>query len=317
MVRAIITWSLHNRLIVILGTLALIGAGIYSAINLNVEAYPDPTPPLVEGITQNPGASPEEMERLIGIPRETALNGMPGLEDLRSPSVAGLNDIKCQFAYGTDYWSARQEVINRIGLVANLPPRVQPGLSPWSPTGEIVRYVLEGPGYTTNQLKAVQDWVLQRTLKTVPGVIDVTGYGGTVKQYQILVDTRLLRHHNVTLQQVEDQIKNSNANVGGDILTLGSQAHNVRALGLLGGGKDPLDPSNVDESDRIVAQKIDDINKVVLTSNNGIPIYVKQVAQVVEYHRPRLGIVGRKLKEKAGKPVNIDEDDVIEGIVLM
>src|ERR1700712_1033028 len=179
---------------------------------------------------------------------------------LRSTSVAGLNDIKCQFAYGTDYWAARQEVINRIGAVANLPAGVKPGLSPWSPTGEIVRYVLEGPGYDLNQLKAVQDWVLQRALKTVPGVIDVTGYGGTVKQYQILVDTRLLRHHNVTLQEVEDQVKNSNANVGGDIITLGSQAHNVRALGLLGGGKDPLDPANAERSGSIVAQKIDDIN---------------------------------------------------------
>src|ERR671939_609141 len=126
MVRAIITWSLHNRLIVILGTIVLIGAGIYSALNLNVEAYPDPTPPLVEIITQNPGASPEEMERLIGIPLETALNGMPGLEDLRSTSIAGLNDIKCQFAYGTDYWAARQEVINRIGMTGGLPQGVTP-----------------------------------------------------------------------------------------------------------------------------------------------------------------------------------------------
>src|SRR3954468_20597696 len=119
MVRAIITWGLHNRLIVILGVLALIGIGIHSSINLNVEAYPDPTPPLIEVIAQNPGSSPEEMERLIGIPLETALNGMPGLEDLRSTSISGLNDIKCQFAYGTDYWSARQEVINRIAAVDN------------------------------------------------------------------------------------------------------------------------------------------------------------------------------------------------------
>src|SRR5712672_1228495 len=181
MVHAIISWSLHNRLIVILGVLALIGAGIYSALNLNVEAYPDPTPPLVEVITQNPGASPEEMERLIGIPLETALNGMPGLEDLRSTSIAGLNDIKCQFAYGTDYWASRQEGISRIGQ-DDLQAGVSPKLSPWSPTGEIVRYVLEGPGYTTKQLKAVQDWVLNRALKAVPGVADVTGYGGTVKQ---------------------------------------------------------------------------------------------------------------------------------------
>src|SRR5438309_3867950 len=239
MVRALISWSLNNRFIVLLGTLGLIAVGIYSAGHLNVEAYPDPTPPLVEVITQNHGASPEEMEKLIGIPLEMVLNGMPGLKYLRSISLAGLNDIKCQFEYGTDYWAARQEVINRIGSVSNLPPGVTPTLSPWSPTGEIVRYVLEGPGYTLNQLKAVQDWVLTRALKTVPGVIDATGFGGTVKQYQVLIDTRLLRQYNITLQQVEDAIQGSNANIGGDVLMLGSQAHNVRAIGLLGKGIDP------------------------------------------------------------------------------
>ncbi|WP_406700611.1 CusA/CzcA family heavy metal efflux RND transporter [Singulisphaera sp. Ch08] len=306
MVRAIITWSLHNRLIVILGVLALIAAGIHSAANLNVEAYPDPTPPLVEVITQNPGASPEEMERLIGIPLETALNGMPGLEDVRSTSISGLNDIKCQFTYGTDYKSARQEVINRIGAVSNLPPGVTPGLSPWSPTGEIVRYVLEGPAYTTNQLKAVQDWVLNRILKTVPGVVDVTGYGGTVKQYQVLVNPRLLRHYNVTLRQVEEALAQSNANVGGDLLMLGSQAHNVRAIGLLGKGIDPLDPANVDQSVGIELKKLDDINNVIVTTSGGMPIFVRHVAEAIVGHRPRLGIVGR------GR-----DDDVVEGIVLM
>jgi cobalt-zinc-cadmium resistance protein CzcA len=306
MVRAIITWSLHNRLIVLLGTLCLIVTGIYSALNLNVEAYPDPTPPLVEVITQNPGWSPEEMERLIGIPLETALNGMPGLEDLRSTSVAGLNDIKCQFSYGTDYWKARQEVINRLGFVDGLPPGVTPGLSPWSPTGEIVRYVLEGPGYDLNQLKGIQDWVLQRQLKTVPGVIDVTGYGGTVKQYQVLIDTRLLRQFNLTLQQVEDAIAKSNANVGGDILSLGSQSHNVRATGLIGKGVDPLDPANVDRYVALEVGKLEDLNKVIVGTASGNPIYLRNVAKVVVGSRPRLGIVGRG-----------GENDVVEGIVLM
>jgi cobalt-zinc-cadmium resistance protein CzcA len=307
MVRAIITWSLHNRLIVLMGVVALIVAGIHSAQNLNVEAYPDPTPPLVEVITQNPGASPEEMERLIGIPIETALNGMPGLEYLRSTSISGLNDIKCQFKYGTDYWQARQELINRLAAIGNLPAGVNPGLSPWSPIGEIVRYVLEGPGYTTKQIKAVQDWVLNRAFKQVPGVIDVTGYGGTVKQYQILVDTRLMKQYGVTMEQVEDAIKKSNANVGGDILALGTQSHNVRAIGLLGKGIDPLDPAKVARSADIEAQKLDDIRKVVVdTSADGIPIFVRQIAQVVIGHQPRLGIVGRGT-----------EDDVVEGIVLM
>jgi cobalt-zinc-cadmium resistance protein CzcA len=306
MIRAIIGWSLHNRFIVVLGALALVGVGGYAALNLNVEAYPDPTPPLVEVITQNPGASPEEMERLIGIPIETALNGMPGLEDLRSTSIAGLNDIKCQFAYGTDYAQARQEVLNRIATVA-LPDGVRPGLSPWSPTGEIVRYVLEGPGYTTNQLKAVQDWVLNRLFKQVPGVIDVTGFGGTIKQYQVLLDTRLLTRYGVTMQQVADAIARSNANVGGDILTLGVQSHNVRAVGLLGGGVDPLDPENVAHYAALEVEKLDDIRNVVLaTSEDGTPLYVRQVASVVVGHRPRLGKVGRAR-----------EDDVVQGIVLM
>ncbi|WP_165075839.1 efflux RND transporter permease subunit [Paludisphaera rhizosphaerae] len=306
MVRAIISWSLHNRLIVLLGVAALVAAGVYSAMHLDVEAYPDPTPPLVEVITQNPGASPEEMERLVGIPLETALNGMKGLKYLRSTSLAGLNDIKCIFEYGTDYWAARQEVINRISFVSELPDGVTPSLSPWSPTGEIVRYVLEGDRYTLNQLKAVQDWVLERALKTVPGVIDVTGFGGTVKQYQILVDPRLLRQYDVSLQQVEDAINKSNANVGGDVLMLGSQAHNVRAVGLLGKGVDPLDPENAPNALAIEIQKLEDLNQVVITSRNGEPVYLRQVATSVVGSRPRLGIVGWG-----------EKDDVVEGIVLM
>jgi heavy metal efflux system protein len=325
MVRAIITWSLHNRLIVILGVLVLIGFGSYAAANLNVEAYPDATPPLVEVITQNPGASPEEMERLIGIPLEMALAGVPGLEDIRSTSIAGLNDIKCVFKYGTDYWAARQEVINRLNSIDNIPTGVTPKLSPWSPTGEIVRYVVEGPGYTTKQLKAIQDWVLERAMKTVPGVIDVTGYGGEIKEYQVWLDTSLLLKYKVTLQQVEDAISKSNANVGGNTLTIGSQAHNVRALGLLGGGKDPLDPAFASHSSDIESEKLDDIGDVLIANNEGVPIYVRQIAQVVVSHVPRLGKVGRILKEKDGVPLldaegkieMLDEDDVVEGIVLM
>jgi heavy metal efflux system protein len=310
MVRAIITWSLHNRMIVLLGTALLIGVGLYSAVHLNVEAYPDPTPPLVEVITQNPGASPEEMERLITIPIEIALNGMPGLHRLRSTTIAGLSDIKCVFTYGTDYFKARQEVINRLAMITNLPQGVTPSLSPWSPTGEIVRYVLEGPGYTLNELKAVQDWVLERQLKTVPGVIDVTGFGGTVKQYQVLVDPWQLGHYGITLQQVEDAISKSNANIGGDILTLGSQSHNVRGIGLLGKGEDPLDPANARERAAIVDRKLEAISNVVVTQYQGAPILVRHVAKVVEGHQPRLGIIGRNEKGKS-------ENDVIQGIVLM
>ncbi len=310
MVRAIITWSLHNRLIVLLGTFFLIVAGVYSAQNLNVEAYPDPTPPLVEVIAQDPGASPEEMERLVSRPIEIALNGMPGLDDLRSTSIAGLTDVKCQFTYQTDYWRARQEVINRLNSLSNLPANVNPTLSPWSPTGEIVRYILEGPSYTLNEIKAVQDWVMQRTLKTVPGVIDVTGYGGTVKQYLVLVEPMQLNHYGITLQQVQDAIAKSNANVGGNILTLGSQSHIVRGIGLLGKGIDALEPTHVADRAKLIDDKLDDIRNVVVTQYQGNPILVSHVAKVVEGHQPRLGIVGRHHFEKK-------ENDVIEGIVLM
>ncbi len=306
MVRTLISWSLHNRFVVLLGTIALVAFGLHAAYNLNIEAYPDPTPPLVEVITQNPGTSPEEMERLIGIPIETALNGMPGLKYLRSISLAGLNDVKCIFEYGTDYWQARQEVINRIGMVSTLPQGVTPTLSPWSPTGEIVRYVLEGDGYTLNQLKAVQDWVLERQLRTVPGVIDVTGFGGTVKQYQVLLDTQLMKRYDVTLQMVTDAITQSNANVGGDVLPLGDQSHNVRAIGYLGEGIDSLEPGNAGRAYALEVEKLEDIQDVVVTTYRNMPVYIKQIARVVIGYQPRLGVVGRN-----------DQNDVVEGIVLM
>ena len=191
------------------------------------------------------------MERLVGIPLETALNGMPGLEDLRSTSIAGLNDIKCQFAYGTDYWAARQEVINRIGMVEQPAARgharaSRPGARPARSSATSWK----GPATRSTSSRRCRTGSSTGPCKTVPGVIDVTGYGGTVKQYQVLLDTRLLRQYDVTLQQVEDAIAQSNANVGGDILTLGSQSHNVRAIGLLGEGVDPLDPANVDQAVR-------------------------------------------------------------------
>ena len=212
-----------------------------------------------------------------------------------------------QFSYDSDYRASRQEVLNRLATLDGLPPGASPKLSPWSPTGEIVRYTLEGPAYTVNQLKAIQDWTLNRLLKQVPGVIDVTGFGGTVKQYQVLIDPQLMRQYGVTMRQVEEAISRSNANVGGDLLSLGEQSHNVRALGLLGGGVDPLDPDDAPRASLIEAEKLRDIEDVVVTTaDDGTPIFVRQVARVIVGHRPRLGVVGRGA-----------DDDVVEGIVLM
>ena len=171
--------------------------------------------------------------------------------------------------------------------------------------------MLEGPGYTLNELKAVQDWVLQRALKTVPGVIDVTGFGGTVKQYLVLVDPMQLNHYGITLQQVQDAIQKSNANVGGNILTLGSQSHIVRGIGLLGKGIDALDPANVSATEPSSSIRSSTISATSSSlSIEGIPILVSHVAKVVEGHQPRLGIVGRHSGSR-------QENDVIEGIVLM
>ena len=304
MVRFIIVWSLHNRLLVIAGVLAPDRGRHPLGPRAERRGLSRPDPAAGRGHHAEPrlqprgdGAAGRHPDR-DGPERDAGPGGPPehlGRRPERHQVPVRLRDrLLVGPPGGHQPDRLRRQPARRA---------CTPGLSPWSPTGEIVRYVLEGPGYTTNQLKAVQDWVLQRTLKTVPGVIDVTGYGGTVKQYQVLVDTRLLRQYNVTLKQVEDAIDNSNANVGGDILTLGSQAHNVRATRPARRGRSTRStrPTST-QADQIVAEKIDDINNVVVASTNGIPIYVKQVAQVVEQHRPRLGIVGRRLKEKDGKP---------------
>ena len=193
-------------------------------------------------------------------------------------------------------------MINRINALTNLPQDVNPGLSPWSPTGEIVRYVLEGPGYTLNEIKAVQDWVLQRALKTVPGVIDVTGFGGTVKQYLVLVDPMQLNHYGITLQQVQDAIQKSNANVGGNILTLGSQSHIVRGIGLAGQGHRPARARNGGRTGPSTSIKSSTTSATSSSRQyQGNPILVSHVAKVVEGHQPRLGIVGRHNGGTTGK----------------
>ena len=172
---------LRERLLVIALAVGLLLGGVFAFGRLNIEVYPDPSPPLIEIIAQQPGWSAEEMERQITIPIESRLNGMPGLEHLRSISLFGLTDIKCYFGYSADYYFSRQEVLNRLSLTP-LPDGVQPTLSPQSAIGEIYRYELRGDGYSLMDLKTAQDWVLERLFKQVPGVIDVVGFGGQTKQ---------------------------------------------------------------------------------------------------------------------------------------
>ena len=242
-------------------------------------------PPLVEVITQPPGWSAEEVERYVTIPLEIGMYAMPGLDHIRSQSIFGLSDVKCYFRWGNEYKDVRQEVINRIGFVT-LPAGLQGQLSPWNAIGEVFRYTLVGKGYTLRDLKTAEDWIMEKQWRQVDGVIDVTSYGGESKEYHVEVDPFRLRGQGVTLQQVMTAIGNANQNVGGQRLLIGEQSYDIRGIGLL--------------------KTVHDIENVVVVEQKGIPVRVRDVANVSIGYAPRLGIVGH------------DEDaDVVQGIVLM
>jgi cobalt-zinc-cadmium resistance protein CzcA len=305
----------------------IIVGGLYCYKVLDIEAYPNPVPPLVEVITQPEGWSPEEVERQITIPLEIGLAGMPGLDHIRSQSLFGLSDVKCYFKWGTEYDKARQEVINRLQFI-NLPNGIQASISPWNAIGEVFRYTVKGKGYTLRDLKTAEDWILERQFRQVPGVIDVTSYGGETKQYHVDVDPIRLRGENVTLTQLLTALGNANLNVGGQRLSLGEQSFNVRGVGLI--------------------RSLQDIGNVVIAeakkadgSPTGIPIRIRDVAGVLIGFKPRLGIVGRfgcmpKLErswverlfdepetteQRADSPTADceadDQPDVVQGIILM
>lgn len=283
--RNLILSLLRYRPLMVLVVLAWLAVGVYMFFRLDIEAYPDPSPPLVEVLTQNPSWSAEEMERQVTVPTETGLFGIPHLQYTRSVSIFGLSDVKMYFDYDSDYFWDRQEVLNRVQGIT-IPAGLSPQLSPWSPIGEIYRYRLVGAGYSLNELKATQDWTVRRELKQVPDIVDVTTFGGTTRQYQAEVDPRKLLQYKVTLPLVVNAISASNANAGGNYLTLGGQSVNVRGIGLL--------------------SSIDEMKNVVITERNGVPVFLGDVADVREGFQPRLGQVG----------INHD-DDAIEGIVLL
>jgi len=289
MIQRIVAGALRMPTIVFaLGILILvIGLAAYKV--LDIEAYPNPCPPMVEVITQPDGWSAEETERYVTIPMEIGLFGMPGLESVRSQSLFGLSDVKAYFSWETAYKDARQEVINRIQFVA-LPNGLQAGLSPWNAIGELFRYRVVGKGYTLKDLKSAEDWILERQFKQVPGVIDVTSYGGQTKQYHVEVDPYRLRGHGVPLGNLISSIQNANQNVGGQRLFMGEQSYDIRGIGLLGSHSPP----------------VHDIENVVIAEQKGTPVRVKDVADVNIGYAPRLGIVGYD-----GTP------DVVQGIVLM
>jgi cobalt-zinc-cadmium resistance protein CzcA len=284
---AIVAAALKQRILVIILALTLMVGGLFAYRQLNIEAYPDPVPPLVDIITQNPGQSSEEIERYITIPIEVQMAGIPHVQAIRTISLFGLSDVKVQFTYDVTYQQASQYVINRLSQLPPLPNAVQPTLSPTSPIGEIFRYRVVGPpGYTVLDLKTIQDWVLERRFKAVPGVIDVTGWGGRTKTYDITIDLDRLLAYGLTLKQVLDGLNNANINVGANTVNIGPQSAIVRSVGQI--------------------RSMEDIRNTMLAAPNGAPVLVSDVATVTIGNQPRLGIAGQD-----------DDDDIVQGIVLM
>src|SRR5204862_2790968 len=208
--------------------------GMLAFKELNIEAYPDPTPPMVDIVTQSPGLSAEEIERYITIPIEAGVSGIKNLRTIRTISLYGLSDVKLQFSFDYTYEEALQQVLNRLAQLPPMPGNVQPTISPLSPIGEIFRYRLTGPpNYSVLDLKTLQDWVLQRRFRAVPGVIDVTGWGGKTKNYELQVDFNKLVADGLTLPQLLQAVSNSNINVGGNTVDIGTQSAVVRGVGLI------------------------------------------------------------------------------------
>ncbi|MCJ2047775.1 CusA/CzcA family heavy metal efflux RND transporter [Methylobacterium sp. J-078] len=283
----LIVFALRQRVLVFLLFVVMLALGYASYTQLNIEAYPDPVPPLVDVITQNPGQSADEIERYITIPLEVQLAGIPNATVVRTISLFGLSDVKVQFNYNFTYQQALQRVLNRLSQLPPLPNGAQPQISPTSPVGEIMRYKVTGPpGYSSTDLKTLQDWVLQRRFKAIPGVTDVTAFGGRTKEYEIAVDLTRLQAQGLTLVQLVTALNNSSINVGGQTLNVGEQSAVVRGIGLI--------------------RDMDDIRDTMLTQVNGVPVLVRDVAEVRVSNAPRLGIVGHD-----------GQSDIVEGIVLM
>src|SRR5258708_7710040 len=208
---ALVIFALKQRVLMVILLVLIMGAGVVGFLKLNIEAYPDPVPPLVEIITQSPGQSAEEIERYITIPIEVQMAGIPNVNTIRTISLFGLSDVKIQFTYNFTYDEAVQRVINQLSQLSALPNGALPAISPTSPVGEIMRYRVTGPsGYSVTDLKTIQDWILQRRFKAVPGVIDVTGWGGKTKTYDVTIDQNKLISYGLTIPQVIQALNNAN-----------------------------------------------------------------------------------------------------------
>ena len=285
-INRIVSSALRQRFLVVLMTIVLIGAGARSLNRLPVDAYPDLSPPMVEIITQWPGRASEEVERLITVPTEREMNGLPRLTTSRSISLYGLSHVILTFQNGTDDYFARQQVFNRLSEIT-LPSGITPTLSPLSPpSGLIYRYVLQSPDRSPMELKTFEDWIVEPAFRAVPGVADDSGFGGGTMQYQVLLDPARVASVGLSVQQVEDALTANNGNAGGGFYSQGGQFYYVRGLGRI--------------------KTLEDIGNVVVAVHDGTPVLVKDVGRVVIGIAPRLGEFGYQ-----------DQDDAVEGVILL
>ena len=298
MLKSILAFALSRRPIILLGLLVFIGGGVIAFKKLNIEAYPNPAPVILEITAQAAGLSAEEMERYYTIPLEIGLYQTPGVVNIRSTSFYGLSFVRVTFEWGIDYYTAYTRAALSLQQNVSLPNGVLPTIQGSSLVGEVYRYQIVGPpNFGLTNLRTVQDWIVTRRLFTVPGVVAVNSWGGTTKQFNVEVDLHKLDAYNVTLPQVISALGNANINVGGREIAVGQQSVNIRGVGLFdsGGG-----------SDLTQGFKVNDIENVVLTQVDGVPVQVKDVAKVSVGFRPRLGIAGRD-----------HDDDVALAIVVM
>src|ERR1700747_2308746 len=286
MIHRIVQAALRQRFLVLMLTGFITVGGIISFQRMPVDAYPDLSPPQVEIITQWPDHAAEEVERLVTLPLELEMNGVPHMVVMRSISLYGLSDVRLSFAEATDDYFARQIVFERLSQ-ATLPSGVVPSLAPlFSPSGLFYRYVLESPDRSPQELKTIEDWVVERSYRSVRGVADDSGFGGTVMQYQVLLDPARIYGYHLTIPQGVTALSANNANAGGGFYSQGGQFYYVRGIGLV--------------------RNTDDIGNVVVGSNHGVPIRVRDIGEVTIGHAPRLGEFGFQ-----------KNDDAVEGVILM
>jgi len=290
MIHRIVHFALRQRFLVLMVTVLMVIVGAWSFRQMPVDAYPDLSPPMVELITQWPGHAAEEVERLTTLQLELAMNGTPHLQVMRSISLYGLSDVRLTFDEGVDPYFARQLVFQRLSD-ATLPQGVIASMSPlFSPSGLVYRYVIESPDRTPQELHTYEDWIIERAYRSVPGVADDSGFGGPTMEYHVLLDPVRLYNFHIPVVQIVNALQANNANTGGGFYSQGGQFYYVRGLGLV--------------------KSTEDIGEIVVASNNGAPVRIKDIGHVEIGHAPRLGIFGFQDKTKSN-------DDAVEGVILM